>query len=403
MERNTRIRAAALAAAIAAAVAAGCREPPPPRPAPPPPKVTVAFPGTRDYEEYEDFNGWTAAVATVEVRSRVRGHIEKVHFRDGDLVDAGAVMFTLDKRPFEASVDTAKGMLKVYEAQKVAAEKEHARLKELQGKGGASMSQLEKAEADVASLEASIEAQGREVDRLKLDVEYARIVSPISGRAGRAMLTEGNLVNAGGSDPLLATVVAVDPIHVYFPVPEKTLLRVREMREKATPGEINKRMADRHIPFRFGIETDKGFPREGMLDFGDNTVDPETGTILVRGKVANANGFLIPGTRVRVRVAVGEARKVLVVPDEALLADMDRRYVIVAGPGDKALRKDVIPGRLLDDGMRILLPGGKEGEAVGNSDRVIVQGHQRARLQYPVEPLDAAGNAVPAGAPTEGR
>ena len=399
MERIPGTRAAALAASLFAAAAAstGCREPPPARPAPPPPKVTVERPGLRDYEEYEDFNGWTAAVAVVEVRSRVRGHIEKVHFRDGDLIEAGAVMFTLDKRPFEAAVDTAKGMLKVYEAQKVAAEKEHARLKELLSKGGASMSQLEKAEADVGSLDASIEAQGREIDRLRLDVEYSRIVSPIAGRAGRAMLTEGNLVNAGGSDHLLATVVAVDPIHVYFPVPEKTHLRVRERREKAAPGEINVRMADRKIPFKFGLETDKGFPREGMLDFGDNTVDPETGTILVRGKVTNPTGFLMPGTRVRARVVIGDPGKVMVVPDVALLADMDRRYVLVAGPGNKALRRDVIPGRLLDDGMRIVLPGGKAEGSLAATDRVIVQGHQRARIQYPVEPFDAGGKPANEG------
>lgn len=397
MARNTGTLAAALAAAIFAAAAAGCRDAPPPRPAPPPPKVTVERPQLRDFEEYEDFNGWTAAVDVVEIRSRVRGHIEKIHFRDGDFVEAGAVLFSLDKRPFEASVDTAIGQRKVYEAQKIAAQKEFARLKELQSKGGASMSQLEKAEADVGSLEASIEAAGREIDRLKLDVEFSRITSPLAGRTGRAMLSEGNLVNAGGSDPVLATVVSVDPIQVYFPVPEKTLLRVREKREKAAPGEINKRMADRNIPFKFGLETDRGFPREGMLDFGDNTIDPETGTILVRGKVANPTGFLMPGTRVRVRVGIGDPGKVMVVPDVALLADMDRRYVLVAGPGNKALRRDVIPGRLLDDGMRIILPGEKAEGALVATDRVIVQGHQRVRIQYPVEPFDVEGKPAQEG------
>ncbi len=400
MRANGRFLAAALAAL---ASVPGCRAEAPPRAAPPPPKVTVVRPEIRDYAEYEDFNGWTAPVAVVEIRARVRGHIEKVHFRDGDMVKAGDVLFTLDPRPFQAEVDAAVGQVKVFEAQRVAAQKEHARLKELQAKGGASMSQLEKAEADVASLDAQIESQGREIDRLRLDIEYSKVVAPISGKVGKAELTEGNLVNAGGSDPILTTVVTMDPIQVYFSVPEKTLLRVRERREKAAPGEAARRMSERKVPFRFGLETDRGFPREGILDFADNRVDPETGTIQLRGVHDNPSGLVVPGTRARVRVVIDETVKVSVVPDIALMADMDRRYVLVAGEGNKVVRKDVLPGRLLDDGMRILLPAGKEGEGVGPSDRVIVHGQQRARIHYPVEPLDAAGSPVPETAPAGGR
>lgn len=406
--RNT---GTALLAALAVGISvAGCKEEAPPRQAPPPPKVTVARPEVRPYEEYEDFNGWTAAVATVEVRARVRGQIEKVQFRDGDMVEKGAVLFAPDARPLVALVDVAIGQQKAYAAQKVAAEKEFARLSELLGKGGASKSQVEKAEADVGSLAAAIEAQGREIDRRKLDVEYCQITAPIAGRIGEAQLTEGNMVNAGGSDPLLATIVSIDPIHVYFSVPEKTLLKVRKAREKAVQGGFSGNVADRKMAFKFGLETDRGFPREGVIDFGDNRVDPQTGTILLRGSVPNPGGFLLAGTRARVRVGVAETSKVLVVPDEALLADMDRRYVLVAAAGNKAERKDVRPGRLLDDGMRILLPaeekqapGAESGGDVTPSDRVIVQGHQRARIHYPVEPLDAAGNPVPETAPAGGK
>ena len=384
-----------LVCAALAALAASCGKEPPPRVAPPPPKVTVALPVERSYEEYEDFNGWTAAYESVEIRSRVRGHIEKVHFRDGDIVAKGALLFSLDKRPFEAAVASAEGQLKVYAAQRVAAEKEFVRLKELLAKGGSSQSQVEKAEADAGALAANIEAQRAEIARLKLEVEYSTIAAPIAGRTGLARLTEGNLVNAGGSDPLLTTIVAVDPMSVYFTVPERTLLRVRERNRSKDPGSTGQAVEDKKIPFKFGLETDDGHPREGILDFGDSVVDPETGTITLRGRAKNADGYLLPGVRARVRVVVGDAEKVLLVPEEALLADMDRRYVLVVGPDSKVLRKDIRPGRLLDDGMRIVLPAAKEGEGVGPSDRVIVQGHQRARIHYPVEPLDAGGK--PAG------
>jgi multidrug efflux system membrane fusion protein len=394
--REARIHALGAVAAAALALA-GCREPAPPRPAPPPPKVTVARPETRDYEEYEEFTGWTSAVEKVEVRARVRGHIEKIHFREGDIVKKGDILYSLDKRPLVAAVDSAIALKQAYEAQRVAAQKEFVRLSELLAKGGASRAQTEKAEADVGSLDATIVAQGREIDRLKLEVEYSSITSPMAGRIGETQLSEGNLVNAGGSDPLLATIVALDPMHVHFSVPEKTLLKVRARRATEVPGGFNEEnVADRKLPFQFALETDQGFPREGVIDFGDNQVDAATGTILLRGSVENKQGLLLAGVRVRVRVVVRPREKVLVVPDEALLADMDRRYVLVAAAGNKAERKDVRPGRLLDDGMRILLPllSEKAGAAVAPGDRVIVQGHQRARIHYPVEPLDAAGNPV---------
>lgn len=389
---------AVVAVAFALLVAAGCKEEPP-RAAPPPPKVTVTTPEVRQYAAYEDFNGWTAAVATVEIRARVRGHLEKVHFEDGELVKAGDVLFSLDSRPFKADVDAAIGKVKAYEAQLVAAEKQLDRLREVVDTGAVTQRQVDAAVATVGSLEASAESQKRVVDRQRLDVEYCTIDSPIAGRIGRALLTEGNLVNAGGSDPLLATVVSVDPIDVYFTVPERTLLEMIERRVAAGGDEHKRRLEERKIPFQFGLDTDRGYPRDGILDFANNTVDAETGTITLRGRVKNAEEALVPGMRTRVRLVVGKEQDVTVVPDIALLADMDRRYVLVVGADGKVVRKDVLPGRLLDDGMRILLPAEKEGEGVTPTDRVIVHGQQRARIHYPVEALDTKGEAVSADAP----
>jgi RND family efflux transporter MFP subunit len=398
-------RASALAVvALAAVLAGGCRKEVV-RPPAPPPRVTVVLPVVKEIVESDDFNGWTAASATVEVRARVRGHIEKVHFKDGDVVGKGALLFTLDPRPFEAELEGARSKQKVFEAQLVAAQKEFARLSELVTKGGASQRQVEKAEADVGALQAQIEAQAREIDRCALDLEYSKITAPLSGRTSEAQLDEGNLVNAGGSETLLATIIAQDPIHVYFDLPERTLLvRMAAIRDEGGREKVT--LAERKIPFRFALETDEGFPREGTLDFAESQVNAATGTVRVRGSVPNKGAVLVPGARVKVRVDRGGPVRAMLVPDVALMADQDRRYVLVVGDDAKVLRRDVRPGRLLDDGSRVLIPA-KEGESgVLPTDRVIVQGQARARIHYPVEALDKdgkpAGPAVPAAPAPQG-
>jgi RND family efflux transporter MFP subunit len=393
-----RLRLAALGVAALLA-GAGCMEEAPAPPAPPPPKVTVTFPEQRDVADDDDFNGWTAAVETVEVRSRVRGQIEQVHFEDGDLVKAGAPLFTLDQRPFEAEVARARSSKLALEAQLVASGKEQARLQELLGKGGASQKQVEKSVADVGALEAQIAAAQSEVDRLALDLEYSLITAPISGRLSRALLTKGNLVDAGGTDPLLTTIVSVDPVQVYFDIPERLVLKYRT-HAVATDGDLgNRTLASRKLPFRFGLESDDGYPRAGVLDYADNLMDATTGTLRVRGIAANADGFLVAGARVRVRLAVAEPAPGTVVPERALLADQDRRYVLVVGPDETVLRRDVRPGRLLDDGGRVLQPlPGDDAAGVQPSDRVIIEGQARARIHEKVEALDADGRPVPAAA-----
>ncbi len=396
--RSARAATAALLA-LAWIAAPGCKEaaPPPPRAAP---KVTVAFPETRDVGDEQIFNGWTAAVETVDVRSRVRGHIEKVNFKDGDIVKAGALLFTLDARPFQADVDQAVANRRVFEAQEVAESKEQARLEALLEKGGASQKQVEKKQADVLALKAQIAATTSEIERLQLNVEFSKITSPIAGRASKATLTAGNLVGAGGSDPVLTTVVSLNPIQIYFDISERALLEIREMAQKKDPARLKESLSARKLPFSFGLDTDSGFPREGILDFNDNTVDAGTGTLRLRGIAQNEDGFLVPGSRVKVRIAPGEAAQSLLVPDVALASDQTLRYVLVVGPDDKVLRKDVRPGRLLEDGMRVLLPvpGAKDGEGVLATDRVIIEGQARARLFEPAEALDKSGKPVALGA-----
>ena len=378
---------------------AGCDDPPA-RAEPPPPRVSVARPEVRQVVDFDQYNGWLQSAETVDVRSRVRGHLDKIHFQDGDLVKKGQLLFELDPRPIQADIDRSKDQVKIYEAQYVAASKDEARLKELVTKGGASRSQVESSEAMAKSMEAQIEATKQEVIRKSLDLEYSRITAPIAGRIGRAMLSAGNLVNAGGSDPIMATIVSVDPIHVYFNVDERALQRYARARGEsgvARPASIR----DAKLPFQFGLETDRGFPHAAMLDFADIRVDAQTGTIQVRGVLPNPEARFTPGSRVRIRIPVGEGRPALLVPDTAILADQDKRYVLALGDKNVVQRRDIEPGKLMDDGNRVVRQAaGAAAGGVSAEDWVITQGIQLARVNYPVEPVRPTTQATAeSGAP----
>ena len=373
---------------------------------PPPPKVSVAKPELRQVVDSDQYNGWLRSVETVEVRARVRGHLDKIHFVDGDMVQKGQLLFELDPRPFQADIDRSQDQVKIYEAQLVAATKDEVRLKELVKKGGASQSQVDSAEAQTKSLEAQVEATKQEVTRKALDLEYSRITAPIPGRISRAMITTGNLINAGGSDPVLTTIVSVDPIHIYFNIDERSLQRYAKARADSVttrPSSIR----EAKLPFNFGLETEVGFPHAGVLDFADNQIDPQTGTIQVRGVLPNPAGQFVPGARVRIRVPISDAHPVLLVPDTAILTDQDKRYVLALGDKNVVQRRDIELGKLLDDGNRVLRPG-PSGTGITEGDWIVTQGIQMARVNYPVEPIRpttqpavAAANAsAPSTAPS---
>ena len=153
-------------------------------------------------------------------------------------------------------------------------------------------------------------------------------------------------------------------------------------------------MRERKIPFRFGLDSDNGFPHEGTLDFADNQIDPETGTIEVRGVVDNKQGMFVPGSRVRVRVPVGEPYSAVLVPDTAILSDQDKRYLLVVDDKNVVARRDITPGKLLDDGMRVVLPGADDDKGITTDDRIIVLGLQRARINYPVDPVEESAGRI---------
>jgi RND family efflux transporter MFP subunit len=361
----------------------------------------VAHPVVRSLVDEDDYNGWLEASQTVDVRARVRGHIRKVCFKDGDQVQQDQLLFELDARPFQAAIDEALAQAKALDAQKIAAEKNVVRLASLLKANAAAASDYEEVLADAQSYTARIAAKMQEVEKCKLDLEYSRITAPIAGRIGRAMLTEGNLVNAGGSDPVLATIVAVDPIYVDFNVDERAMQRYQEI-GAGRQGNDKQPLREQKISFFFGLDTEQGFPHQGFIVFADNKYNEGTGTIMVRGAAQNPDGRLIPGSRVRVRVPVSDKYEAVVVPDTAVLSDLDRKYLLVLGKENVVLRRDITPGRLLSDGMRVLLPAPGDEKANENKDWsknwekewVITIGLQRARIDYPVLPLDSNGQAV---------
>jgi RND family efflux transporter MFP subunit len=395
MMRVSSVRSVGVFIAALLLFAYGCEEPPA-AVAPPPPKVTIMHPEQRELSDHEEFNGWMGADKTVEVRSRVKGHIYKIHFANGQYVKKGDLLFELDPRPFEAEVGKASDDLKVFEAQKVAADKEEARLRILLKKGGASVQQVEKAEADALALAASISAARNVVTYAKLDLEYSRITADVDGRIGKSEMSEGNLVNAGGSDPLLTTIVSVDPIRVYFNVDERSMQRYAKS-VGAAGGNLSDVLAnlkDRKAKFGFALDGETEFTHEGELRFGDNRVDSSTGTIQLYGQVPNANGMFVPGSRVRVRLTIGQPYAATLVPDTAILADQDKRYVLIVDDKKTVRRRNVTLGAISDDGMRAIVPAEKlsEGENVAQW-QVIVDNLQRARLNYPVE-AEMPGTAV---------
>jgi RND family efflux transporter MFP subunit len=363
----------------------------------PEPKVTVSHPTPRELLDEDDYNGWLQASQTVDVRARVRGHIWKIHFQDGDMVDKDQLLFELDPRPFQTAIDAGLAQAKAVESQKNVAEKDLVRNSSLVKSGAVTLQDYEESLAKVQSLTAQLAAKMKEVAKDQLDLEFAQIRAPIAGRIGRAMLTEGNLVNAGGSDPLLTTIVAISPLYVYFTVDERALQRYQREyqrdREKQPDAKAPTSFRAEKIPFRFGRDTDEGFPFEGVLDFANNRVDQTTGTIEVRGVVQNELGNLVPGSRARVRIAVSEKYQALLVPDSAILTDQDKKYVLVVGKGNVVVRRDVGLGKLLDDGLRMVRATDNH-ELLGPNDWLITLGLQRARVNESVEPFDAEGQPI---------
>ena len=376
----------------------GCTREPPPVAAVPPPEVSVAPPLEREVTDYNEYTGRLAALEEVEVRARVRGYLVKVHFTEGAEVKQGDALFEIDPRPFQAELDAARGQVAQWEAKLTRAEADVARNERLLPKGAASQKDLDTAIAERGEARAAIQSARAAVERAALDLEFTKVTAPISGRVSRAFVTKGNLVNAGGGEAtLLTTIVAVDPIYVYFDIDERALLQYQQAaRAQAGESERIPNVREAKIPVQLGLATEAGFPHEGVVDFADNQVDPQMGTIRVRGVLANTNRVFTPGLFARVRVPVGDKYHAVLVPDRAIGTDQGQKYLLAVNDKNVVEYRAVKLGRL-HDGLRVIQEGLQPGELV------IVSGIQRARPGLTVTPqrtevtaLSVATAAAPA-------
>jgi RND family efflux transporter MFP subunit len=356
-------------------VLAGCKKQTAQAAPPPPPTVTFAQPIVREVIDYDEYTGRMTAVEEVEVRARVKGYLQSIGFKDGDDVKKDQVLFQIDPRPFEATYKTALGQVDQLKARRIKNDADVKRYQDLVPKGAASQQDLDRAIGELGETVAGIGSAEAEVERARLDLEYAKVTAPIDGMISRAQLTVGNLIGAAsGGEQLLTTIVRLNPIYVYFDVDQRAAQGYRkaavESRGAAAPPKSVREM---NIKFQFGLASENGFPHEGVIDFIDNKVDPTTGTISIRGEVKNEQEVFRPGFFARVRVAAGDKYKALLVSDRAIGTQQGQKYLLVIDDKNTVVFRPVTLGTAHEGGLRVVRSGLAAGE------RVVVNGMQRAR------------------------
>ena len=329
--------------------------------------VVVTLPIEKELADFAEFTGRTDAVESVEIRARVSGYLKKIHFKPGKEVEAGAPLFEIDSRPYDAELQRSEGTLATAEASLKQAVAEMGRAEGLRGKGVSTQADYDKAIADQAHAEAAIQSTKATVVQAKLNQDFTNVTAPISGRTSRELITEGNLVSADTT--ALTTIVSLDPIYAYFDVDERTLLDIQKrIREKKM--ESARERDD--VEIRLALANETGFPHVGVIDLVDNRIDASTGTIQIRGRFPNADRILTPGLFVRIQFQMGPTRGRLLVPEQALAQQQGQRYVYVVSADRKIERRNVTVGRR-DGAMRVVETGLQSGESV------VVKGQQRVR------------------------
>jgi RND family efflux transporter MFP subunit len=355
-------------------VIVGCSPPPPPTPNLP--AVVAAQPLRQSVTDWDDYSGRFEAVDMVEVRPRVAGAIQAVHFQDGQQVRKGQLLFSIDARPFEALLAKARADLAGAKAVLANADAELKRAEVLVKDKLVSQAQADLRAAAQLQAAASLAGAEAALTTAELNLAYTRIAAPISGRVSWRRLAPGNLVAADNT--VLTTIVSENPIRFLFDAPEAALLKYRRA-SKNESSEVDIRLQD---------ETE--YRWKGRVDFLDNTLDRSSGTIRARATVSNPDGFLTPGMFGQLRLYAAKPFEALLVPDESVVTDQTRQVVYVIGPGDQIQQKMVQTGRLLA-GLRVIREG------IAADDRVVISGVQRARPGRKVAVTHGTVSAFPSG------
>ncbi len=346
------------ASLIALALLAGCDAQGEAKPAsPPPPEVDVARVVSEPVTVTETFTGRVEASETVELRPRVSGYIHEVAFEEGEMVEAGELLFQIDPRPYQAKVKAARAELAQARSELQLADTEAGRARQLLESRAISQEEYDRRQAARLSAQASVDAARAALETAELELQYTRITAPVSGRTGRALVTQGNLARA--DQTLLTTVVAVDPLHVYFDSNEASAMRSQPLLG-----------AGKTTPVRISLGGEEGFPHSGALDFVDNRLNASTGTLQYRAVLANPEGTFKPGQFARVEMPVAKLDEALLVNRKAVLTNQDRRYVYVVDDGDRVARQQVTTGHRVGD-LLVIRDGLESG------DRVVVNGTQK--------------------------
>ena len=337
-----------------------------------PPAVSVAKPVVREVIEQDDFIGRFDAVDTVDVRARVSGYLDKVHFKDGAIVREGELLFTIDKRTYETTLRGAEAALKSATARSQFAATDLGRADSLIRTGNISEQLADQRRQTLQTAQGDVDNARSSLDRAKLDVEFTEIRAPFTGRISRRLVSVGNLVQA--NDTLLTTMVSLDPIQFYFDVDERSYLAYLQGFASEPGGKTQR---DPTVTVTLTGETDG--KRQGKIDFVDIRLDQSSGTVRGRAVFDNKDAALTPGLFGRVRVPGSRPYRAILIPDEALGSDQSRRIVFAIGPDDKIVTKPVRPGPRID-GYRVIREG------LGPDDVIVINGLSRARPGTQVSP-----------------
>jgi len=347
-----------------------------------PVSVSVVVP--RETVPWDEFSGRLEAVERVEIRSRVAGAIQEIHFREGALVKQGDLLILIDPSLYAADVARAEGQVAAAKARLVLTKSDFERGQQLSDSRTISQRDFDGRVNAYSEAEANLKAAEATLQTARLNLGYTEVRAPVAGRVGKLEITVGNLIAAGPGTPVLTTLVSINPIYASFNADEQVVTRaLKTLADESTPSEIGR------IPVQMGTGTSEGTPYKGHMQLIDNQVDARSGTVRVRAVFDNADGRLMPGQFARLLMGQPKAEPALLISERAVGTDQNKKFVMVVNKDSKAEYREVALGVSID-GMRVVTSGLHPGE------RIVVKGLQRVRPGAVVAPQEVAMDSVSA-------